>query len=87
MPAHVIYEKCDNVPAGFSSFWLQKILRHQLNFQGLIFSDDLSMTGASPMGNIIERTEKAFAAGCDIVLICNNRPSVLEVINAFKDKI
>jgi beta-N-acetylhexosaminidase len=80
MPAHVIYEKIDKNPAGFSSFWLQKILRQELGFNGIIFSDCLTMEGASPMGNMIERVEKAKQAGCDMMLICNNRPAAIEVI-------
>jgi beta-N-acetylhexosaminidase len=81
MPAHVIYEKIDKNPAGFSAFWLQDILRQQLGFKGIIFSDDLSMEGASPMGNMIQRVEKAKHAGCDMILICNNRQAAKEVIN------
>ena len=61
-------------------YWLKNILRHQLNFQGVIFSDDLTMKGAGPMGNIIERTIKAKTAGCDMLLICNNRSAAIEVI-------
>ncbi len=81
MPAHVIYDKIDKNPAGFSAFWLQTILRQQLQFKGMIFSDDLSMEGASPMGNMIQRVEKAKQAGCDMILICNNRSAAKEVIN------
>ncbi len=86
MPAHIIFPEVDENPVGFSSVWLQTILRKQLNFSGVIVSDDLHMEGANISENYADRVQAARMAGCDFTLLCNNRSGVIQVLDHLSER-
>ncbi|MEA3149212.1 MAG: beta-N-acetylhexosaminidase [Gammaproteobacteria bacterium] len=84
MAAHVVYPAVDALPASLSRRWITDILRIQMGFHGCVFADDLSMAGAVAFGEVVERARLAYVAGCDVLPICNDRASVLTVLDGFR---
>jgi beta-N-acetylhexosaminidase len=91
MPAHVIYPKVDDRPAGFSERWLREMLRVRIGFDGAVFSDDLSMAGARRVGGVevtyAEAAALALSAGCDLVLLCNQSLDGGAVVDRLLDEL
>lgn len=85
MTSHVVYSETDSVPAGFSSYWIVDQLRTQLGFDGAILSDDLSMKATAEFGSMPTRARLALDAGCDMVLVCNDRAAATAVVAALRD--
>lgn len=88
MSAHVIYQHIDKHPASFSQYWLTHILREQIGFEGVIFSDDLTMKGAHVIGDIKDRVNIAISAGSDMILLCNSPediPAALEQLDGYNN--
>jgi beta-N-acetylhexosaminidase len=81
LAAHVLFPAVDDAVASASPHWIRSILRAELGFKGVVFTDDMSMAGAAVAGDIVVRSRRALAAGCDMVLICNSRPSVVTVLD------
>lgn len=85
MPAHIVYPKIDQHCAGFSRVWIQELLRKELGFDGVVFSDDLTMNAAHSAGSVAQRADLALAAGCDMVLVCNEPRQASDLV-AYLDK-
>ena len=84
MPAHVVFECLDARPAGFSRRWIGDVLRGELGFRGIVFSDDLDMAAAAAGGDHVDRARAALEAGCDMVLVCNDWPAAIAVVEGLK---
>ncbi len=85
MLAHVVYREMDDMPAGFSEFWIERELRSRLGFGGAVFCDDLSMKATSAYGSMRRRARRALDAGCDMVLVCNDRRRAEQAVQALND--
>ena len=85
MLAHIVYEQVDARPAGFSDYWIQRELRSRLGFGGAVFCDDLSMKATRAFGSMADRARLALEAGCDMILVCNDRDAAHEAVDALND--
>lgn len=85
MMAHIVYSEMDPMPAGFSPYWIKEQLRGQIGFDGAVFSDDLCMKATLPYGSIAKRAQLSLAAGCDMVLVCNDRAAAQSAVAALND--
>ena len=87
MAAHVVFPAIDELPASLSHRWITEILRGEMQFHGCVFADDLTMGGAAAFGDVATRARLAFAAGCDVLPICNDRAAVISVLDGFKPSV
>ena len=85
MVAHIVYAETDPLPASFSSYWIRDQLRLQLGFDGAVLCDDLSMKATESLGSMPKRARLALQAGCDMVLICNDRAAASATVAALRD--
>jgi beta-N-acetylhexosaminidase len=85
MMAHIVYSNMDPLPAGFAPYWIQRELRERLGFDGAVLSDDLSMKATRTYGTMPERARRSLDAGCDMVLVCNDRDAAQATVRALRD--
>ena len=85
MMAHVVYPQVAPEPAGYSSRWMGEILRKEMGFRGVVFSDDIGMAAAFSAGGIKSRIDAHLDAGCDVVLVCHPE-QVDESLHALDDR-
>jgi beta-N-acetylhexosaminidase len=85
MLAHIVYSDVDAMPAGFSAYWIQDQLRSQLGFDGAVFCDDLSMKATKQYGSMSVRAKLALDAGCDMILVCNDRAAASATVAALRE--
>ena len=85
MLAHIVYEQLDALPAGFSRYWIERELRSRIGFGGAVFSDDLSMKATETYGSMAERARLSLDAGCDMILVCNDRDAAHEAVTALNN--
>ena len=85
MLAHIVYRELDEMPAGFSSYWIENELRNRVGFGGAVFCDDLSMQATAAYGTMPQRARRALKAGCDMLLVCNDRNAAQQTVAALND--
>jgi beta-N-acetylhexosaminidase len=85
MLAHIVYSEIDSMPAGFSEYWIQRELRSRLGFGGAVFCDDLSMKATASYGRMAKRARLALDAGCDMILVCNDRDAAHQAVESLKN--
>ena len=85
MLAHIVYCEVDDRPASFSEYWIQRELRNRVGFGGAVFCDDLSMKATCEYGSMAERSRLALDAGCDMILVCNDRDAAKQAVVALND--
>jgi beta-N-acetylhexosaminidase len=82
MVSHAIYPAFDaeKRPATLSPPVVSGLLRGRMRFDGLAFSDDLEMKALDEWGDLAERSEACFAAGCDVLLLCHTLEALPDVV-------